>query len=105
MVKARKFVLKHHFEGIPKIDDFELVEEELPEMKDGDVLIETLYLSVDPYMRPFSNTLSPPFTMIGQSVGKVVESKNDKFPVGAIVLSKAGWVEKGTVYQAMFKKS
>lgn len=35
MVKAKKFVLRKHFDGFPKPDDLELVEEELPPLKDG----------------------------------------------------------------------
>ena len=38
MVKGRRFVLKRSFEGLPKPEDFELVEEELPELQDGDFL-------------------------------------------------------------------
>lgn len=34
MVKARKYILKSHFNGLPKATDLELVEEELPELKD-----------------------------------------------------------------------
>ena len=33
MVLGRRFVLKHHFEGNPKREDFDLVEEELPPLK------------------------------------------------------------------------
>lgn len=35
MVKAKKFVLRKYFDGFPKPDDLELVEEELPPLKDG----------------------------------------------------------------------
>lgn len=36
MVKSKKYVLKKHFEGEPKDDDFEVVEEDLPqELKDN----------------------------------------------------------------------
>ena len=38
MVQGRKWVLKRHFSGEPKLDDFELVEEELPELKDGEIM-------------------------------------------------------------------
>jgi prostaglandin reductase 1 len=38
MVKGRRFILKRSFEGLPKPEDFELVEEELPELQDGDFL-------------------------------------------------------------------
>ena len=40
MVKGRRFVLTRHFDGLPKPDDFELVEEELPELKDGEILFK-----------------------------------------------------------------
>lgn len=35
MVKAKKFLYVKRFDGEPKITDFELVEEELPDIKDG----------------------------------------------------------------------
>ena len=34
MVKAKVFIFAKHFDGMPKVDDFDLVEEELPELKD-----------------------------------------------------------------------
>jgi prostaglandin reductase 1 len=40
MVKGRRFILKHHFDGLPKADDFDLVEEELPELKEGEFLFK-----------------------------------------------------------------
>ena len=36
MVLGQKYVLKRHFDGLPKADDFELVEEELPDLKVND---------------------------------------------------------------------
>ena len=38
MAIGRKWVLKQHFSGEPKLDDFELVEEELPELKNGEIM-------------------------------------------------------------------
>jgi NADPH-dependent curcumin reductase CurA len=38
MVKGRRFILKHHFDGCPKPEDFELVEEDLPELQEGEFL-------------------------------------------------------------------
>ena len=34
-VKSRKYTLKSHFSGLPKREDLEIVEEELPQLKDG----------------------------------------------------------------------
>ena len=43
-------MLKHHFEGSPKAQDFDLVEEELPALKENEIQFRSLFLSVDPYM-------------------------------------------------------
>jgi hypothetical protein len=40
MVKTKKFILAKHFVGEPKDDDFTLVEEELPPLKEGGKIIE-----------------------------------------------------------------
>ena len=50
MVLGQKYVLKRHFDGLPKADDFELVEEELPDLKVNDkdaksVILELEHLS------------------------------------------------------------
>uniref|UniRef100_A0A3Q3WHH8 15-oxoprostaglandin 13-reductase n=1 Tax=Mola mola TaxID=94237 RepID=A0A3Q3WHH8_MOLML len=51
MVQAKAWILTKHFDGFPKDSDFELKVEELPEAKDGEVLLQALFLSIDPYMR------------------------------------------------------
>lgn len=97
MVLGRKWVLKRHFEGAPKQDDFELVEEELPALKDKQIRFKALYLSVDPYMRPYTARMSPPFTMIGSSVAEVEESTHPSYKKGQTLVIMAGWVERGVV--------
>merc|ERR1711915_906012 len=97
MVKGRRFVLKQHFVGSPKPEDFDLVEEELPKLQDGDIQFRALFLSVDPYMRPYTARMTPPFTMIGGAVGVVEESRDPEFPVGCTIVHTAGWVERGVV--------
>ena len=72
MVLGRRFVLKHPFEGVPKKEDFELVEEELGELKDGEIIFKSEYISVDPYQRSQSVKFTPPITMLGSLVGKVL---------------------------------
>ena len=42
-------------------------------------------------MRPYSKRFNPPFVMIGEQVSRVIKSRNGEYPVGTIVLSKAGW--------------
>lgn len=43
---ARKFILKRQFEGVPKLDDFELVEEKLREIEDGGKKLQLLSVTV-----------------------------------------------------------
>ena len=90
-MKAQKWVLQKHFEGEPKDEDLQLVEEELPELKENEVLLEALYLSVDPYMRIYTNRMPTPLVMIGEQVSKVIQTRNGQFPLGTIVTSQAGW--------------
>ncbi|KAM9501503.1 prostaglandin reductase 1 [Clarias gariepinus] len=92
MVQAKTWILKKHFEGFPKDGDFELKLEQLPEPKDGEVLVEAVFLSVDPYMRPYSGIrMKPGDVMIGTQVAKVIQSKNSAFPEGSHVVADCGW--------------
>ncbi|NP_001166451.1 prostaglandin reductase 1 isoform X1 [Cavia porcellus] len=91
MVKAKSWTLKKHFQGKPTQSDFELKTVELPPLKNGEVLLEALFLSVDPYMRIASKRLKEGAVMMGQQVARVVESKNSAFPAGSIVLAQSGW--------------
>nr|XP_012592164.1 prostaglandin reductase 1 [Microcebus murinus] len=56
-----------------------------------EVLLEALFLTVDPYMRIASKRLNEGDTMMGQQVARVVESKNSAFPKGTIVAAFLGW--------------
>jgi len=97
IIAGTRFVLKHHFVGMPKNEDFDLVEDNLPPLGDGHILIEALFLSVDPYMRPYVSRFSPPMTMIGSGVYKVTESRDSAYPVGGTLVGNIGWVKKGVV--------
>ncbi|KAF5917702.1 hypothetical protein HPG69_013538 [Diceros bicornis minor] len=91
MVHAKTWTLKKHFVGHPTNSDFELKTVELAPLKNGEVLLEALFLSVDPYMRIASNRLKAGDVMMGEQVARVVESKNSAFPTGTIVLAHSGW--------------
>uniref|UniRef100_A0A8C7XGN3 Prostaglandin reductase 1 n=1 Tax=Oryzias sinensis TaxID=183150 RepID=A0A8C7XGN3_9TELE len=92
MVQAKSWILLKHFDGFPKDSDFELKVEELPEPRDGEVLLEAVFLSVDPYLRPFSRfRMKEGDAIIGSQVAKVIQSKNSAFPVGSHVVSSCGW--------------
>lgn len=92
MARAKAWILRSHFDGFPKDSDFEQIVEQLPEPKDGEILLEAVFLSVDPYMRPFSRVrMKEGDVMIGTQVAKVIRSKNASFSEGAFVVSRSGW--------------
>lgn len=91
MVKARKYVVKKYFKGLPKRDDFEIVEYELPPLKDGHFIVKAEWISVDPYIRAYNAFNKIPYDQFGFQVGTVTESKNPKYPVGCKVVSHLGW--------------
>ncbi|MDQ1613550.1 MAG: NADPH-dependent curcumin reductase, partial [Pyrinomonadaceae bacterium] len=47
----KKIVLASRPTGLPTIDSFKIIDAEMPRPAEGEVLLKTLYLSVDPYMR------------------------------------------------------
>ena len=84
--------------GMPTLDNFQTVDTEVPELNDGEVLVRTLYISVDPYlrgrMRP-GRSYVPPFevgeVITSGAVGEVVESRSPQFQTGDIVTGMMGW--------------
>jgi prostaglandin reductase 1 len=53
-MKAKKWILAKQFKGVPTEENLQLVEEDLPdELKPNEILLQAVYLSVDPYMRFF----------------------------------------------------
>jgi len=85
---------------MPTNENFKQVEVEVPEPRDGELLVRNIWMSVDPYMRgrmTERKSYVPPFELDkpleGACVGKVVESKNNQFAVGDYVLGMNGWRE------------
>lgn len=86
--------------GQASTDNFRLVEQPLPELADGQVLVRNHYLSLDPYMRGRMNegkSYAQPqplnAVMIGGTAGEVVASRNPHFQVGDAVVGMGGWQE------------
>jgi NADPH-dependent curcumin reductase CurA len=84
--------------GMPTLDNFNIEDADVPQPKGGEVLIKTLYLSVDPYMRGRMNegrSYVQPFdvgdVITGGVVGEVMESRSDRFQRGDIVTGMLGW--------------
>lgn len=96
----KTIVLKSRPKGIPQLSNFELTEEEKPEVMQGEVFLKTLFVSVDPYLRgrmSDADSYVPPFELdkpiSSGIVAEVVESKNDNFKKGDFVSDRLEWKE------------
>ncbi|MFT6914991.1 MAG: NADPH-dependent curcumin reductase CurA [Motiliproteus sp.] len=96
--KNQEIHLKRRPVGQPVAEDFSVVTTAISMLKDGEVLVKNLWLSVDPYMRGRMierESYIAPFTLNsvleGSAIGEVVESNNPAFSVGTKVSSMKGW--------------
>jgi len=95
----RRVVLAARPRGLPTPQDFRLDESDVPTPGEGQVLLRTLYLSLDPYMRQVMNEVGPVYAasvrlgepMPGGTVNRVVASSHPQFRIGDLVLGNAGW--------------
>ena len=88
---SRQIRLKNRIVGMPKESDFELVEVPLPEPASGEVLVQNIYTSVDPYMRGGMRSAEPGQSLEGGCAGRIVQSNSDQFKVGDYVTGPLGW--------------
>lgn len=101
MPTQRQFLYVRAPDGMPDESCFRLVEVPMPEPTEGQVLVETHYLSIDPYFRrmmggghgAYANPLKIGDVMVGRGVGVVVESRHPDFAPGDAVQSEFGWRE------------
>lgn len=68
--RAKVFLYANPFKGSVKLTDFQLVEQDLAPLQDGQFLAEALYFSVDPYARSYVLKNPVGTTMIGRQVAK-----------------------------------
>ena len=88
---AQVFHLKQRPKGLPQVSDFELRETPLKALAANEVLVENLYMSVDPYMRGRMRLMPPGSALFGAAVGRVIASEAPAMPVGSAVLSGRSW--------------
>lgn len=89
--------------GLVDDETFELHEEPLPDLDDGQYRVRVAYLSLDPTNRIWIRdeaSYMPPVglgeVMRGSAIGEVVESRHDDYPVGTLVAGLLGWQEYAT---------
>jgi len=111
MTTYQRIVLASRPSGAVTPDNFRLETVPVPELDEGQVLIQNHFLSLDPYMRgrmsdAKSYAAPQPLneTMIGGTTGVVVASRNPKFAVGDAVAGMMGWAEMGVSDGALLRK-
>lgn len=98
--KQQQIQLVSRPEGMPVKEDFLYKEIDVPQPSNGEVLVKTIYLSVDPYMRgrmSDAKSYVEPFklneALAGGVVGEIVESKSAHFQKGDFIVGMLPWQE------------
>ncbi|WP_208592264.1 NADP-dependent oxidoreductase [Gracilibacillus suaedae] len=96
--KNKQILLVKRPKGTPDSDSFQVIESDIKQPENGEVLIRTLYVSVDPYLRGRmidAPSYVAPFQLNevieGGVIGEVLESKTDQLNQGDIVIGGFGW--------------
>jgi hypothetical protein len=94
----KSIVLEKRPVGKPQTSDFKFVDIEVNDIKAGEILLETVYVSVDPYLRgrmSDAKSYVPPFELNkplhSSIVAQVVASKNTHFIAGDYVSGMLNW--------------
>lgn len=97
-MKNAKMLLASRPVGEPGDNCFNLVEDDIPALQPGQILIKVLWLSLDPYMRgrmndvkSYAKPLEIGEVITGESAGVVVQSKSPRFKAGDYVNAHMGW--------------
>ena len=92
----QRIVLASRPTGSPTVDNFRLEQQAVPALEDGQILLRTLYLSLDPYMRgrmsaaesyAAPNELDAVMGGLGRSDSPVIHQGNSILPIGSCVIT------------------
>ncbi|MEZ8101149.1 NADP-dependent oxidoreductase [Vibrio bivalvicida] len=98
----RRIVLASRPTGAPVVADFRLEESEKPQPQQGQILLRSVYLSLDPYMRgrmsdakSYADPVALDEVMVGGTVCQVEASNHPDYEVGEWVVAFTGWQDYG----------
>lgn len=111
MTTYQRIVLASRPKAEVQPDNFRLETADIPAIQEGELLVRNHYLSLDPYMRgrmseskSYAASQALDETMIGGTIGEVIESKHAKFAVGDTVVGTLGWTEVAVSDGTMLRK-
>ncbi len=109
--KMQRVVLAARPDGLPKPSDFRLEESQVPEPGEGELLVQTIWLSLDPYMRgrmddtkSYAQPVGIGEVMEGGAVAQVIKSNIPRFAEGDVVEARTGWQSHAVSDGAMMRK-
>ncbi len=104
MSRMTRIVLAARPDGAPGLDDFRLEQAPMPRPGRGEVLLRTIWLSLDPYMRgrmdaakSYARPVEVGATMEGGGVAEVIASESPGFAPGDVVVGPTGWASHALV--------
>ncbi len=108
----KQIIMKTRPVGMPILDNFEIKESPIPEIRHGEVLIKILWLSLDPYMRgrmssakSYAASLNEGDVIVGGAVGRVIETKSPDYDKDDIVEGfTLGWQEYAIANPSSIRK-
>jgi len=97
----RRIVLNSRPRGVPSPENFRLEAAPVPPLGNDGILLRTVYLSLDPYMRQLMNEVGPIYApsvplggvMPGGTVSRVIAATSSQYRPGELVLANGGWQE------------
>ena len=109
----RQWVLRQRPKGLVQPTDLELIETPVPDLQDGEVLVRTIYLSLDPTNRTWMNDVKgylPPVglgeVMRGLTLGVVEQTRSERYKVGDVVTPQSGgWAAYAVVNEKALRPS
>ena len=91
-MRSKEVHLLERPQGVPALAQFGIVETDVPEPADGELLVENIYMSVDPAMRPRLAGQTPlNEAMPGGAIGRVLKSRHAGYVEGDVVQSMHGF--------------
>jgi len=89
--KNASWLLQENPRGTPSSKTWKLVEHDLLPLKDEEILVKSLYISVDPYIRTRLATAKLQKPTISESVAEVIDTKNSRYAVGDRIVIHLPW--------------
>ena len=102
-------VLNSHPDGELALENFRIEKSPIKKLHQGEFLVQNQWLSIDPYIRPRLNKVTPYAVSInigeviqGDTIGKVIASENQDFQMGDLVSTFSGWQKYYVVNEKSF---